>query len=1453
MKYSLKFGCLLGMLSTLVLAITTCKDARNAFEYQQKRIVKASLGPGGRSKRSVSDNTNPTSAYYQSKFKMTLNPKNSSKRCLTYDPENLQRGAYFTDCVDGDTRQIWYQDYNANVFSLYKGKKYCTAVTVHELHEIPSSMQLPPVPALGVTDTQCEDNSPNYKKMWRVSKLNKVELGKLNLSDDSENLYKLEFYIPGKEYGLVYTNWHKDHGTQDDVVHTRTPYITYGITMDAISFPPSLRWNAIFNSKFEPLRLEFLKKAKDAGLSADEYYATFVKPEKGLSNTKKALPFFINKKTGQHLYIGKDIPLSDLVGYRFVAEQVDWNSDDTQVSGIYHDVIDTNTKLDDLAFGKDGSKEYVVCVYDRNGKTLGGGCTGIGASYLPLNKKPKDYAYGGAAPTHAYIREASVAPSYYESKTAGYVDANKFWLANNVLLTGDANEHGWSVSTSYVQRGKVRSVQLTLPFFTTDEIKKGTNYKISFSAEGPHTGLRSTSVATHEGAALFGYLELRRGTDVNGQPQAEVSFYIRKKQTYEPVNSITIPVLSKTQQLTEMPVFTLMVDIDAKKAIVALGINNWNEYGQTNFNKDAIKLLDLTKYEIHLDGLSSSFRMSSSKSNTKLNMKFYTPRVFAGLNMSLKDASMNRSTQSRQKRSYSAMCKEAVDFGPPYDQAPGPIVFLFKAAESFLGVFSGSCIAYAVEVNNEEKRKEMIEMIKKVNENLRKNITDVQSKYLLSKDKVAFFHTEQVEPDNFKVICELNGTKDVCGGRLGSAAYNNYTITFLKDESPGLIRGLQLTCFKMYYVEHNQPYDHLCVINQQNIENMQVRVERFVSQDKDGLKQVDRLKSIVKGNTIRFLVPRNYPQYAKDVVLYLNFKAGNNEPSTRDKKENAFTAVRLSSILIPNEEASLYEMLWNKKKFTEVQKKLRENAHHSGKASDQAAIFNIRKLGTEDWIKLCDLENNTVLCERSFIAEGNYNNSIITFYSNFSYKRMKIALTCTLEKQSIHKYHDDDYLCILDQSNVKIKDIELYQIGSSRSKKQKITFKGNTIRLQLPKPMSVTKKSDGTYHYTFKDTYKLHVTFMVSDKTPPPPHYNPYEYQVEIKLPAILIPAHEPILLIEDSTRLATLARKIGLKKVKVFPDFRNKGDITVNKKGLLAYHPKGKSDENETVSFTCPGAVPGGTIYRCTAFGSEKVRQVEFGVLGGDRILKSPATSDGITNANAQLHGEAYFGPGTRHWNGSGNNAFIETRATPRDYVDVFFEDTPHVSTVQARFRDGKKTITIKQPVGVVKVNLDIPPIVKLEKNIKDLCDPRNRQELRVVNNKRYFQCLRPIMSLLADDIVMNAHDVTLIPPTTYPEAVNFIIVGFVQVVKNEELSVDFYEPKSKKMRRFSFNTVSPTKSARSFKQYDGSVRVYPYVDSLTYQEVGVWMRSGSRVPPPSRPVYYGDTTSQTSKSLIR
>ena len=122
----------------------------------------------------------------------------------------------------------------------------------------------------------------------------------------------------------------------------------------------------------------------------DDYYATFVNHSAG-----EPL-YFINKITGESLYIGKDIPLRDLIGYRVQRQQ--FNVINPYYMNVVKSiVINENSTFKDLLFAP-SKYPYVVnrlCVYAPDDTLIGQKCTDsyYGHTYYPERSKPANYYY----------------------------------------------------------------------------------------------------------------------------------------------------------------------------------------------------------------------------------------------------------------------------------------------------------------------------------------------------------------------------------------------------------------------------------------------------------------------------------------------------------------------------------------------------------------------------------------------------------------------------------------------------------------------------------------------------------------------------------------------------------------------------------------------------------------------------------------------------------------------------------------------------------------------------------------------------------------------------------------------------------------------------------------------------------------------------------------------------
>ncbi len=122
----------------------------------------------------------------------------------------------------------------------------------------------------------------------------------------------------------------------------------------------------------------------------DGYYAVFVDRSTG------ELPYFVHKTSGERLYLGKDIPLANLAGYRFKKLRINEQAPESVITE-HTTVINENSALKDLFFepDKDPTTVTMLCVYSPDGTLIDKKCTDryFDETHTPEFKKPKDYFY----------------------------------------------------------------------------------------------------------------------------------------------------------------------------------------------------------------------------------------------------------------------------------------------------------------------------------------------------------------------------------------------------------------------------------------------------------------------------------------------------------------------------------------------------------------------------------------------------------------------------------------------------------------------------------------------------------------------------------------------------------------------------------------------------------------------------------------------------------------------------------------------------------------------------------------------------------------------------------------------------------------------------------------------------------------------------------------------------
>ncbi len=123
----------------------------------------------------------------------------------------------------------------------------------------------------------------------------------------------------------------------------------------------------------------------------DDYYATFIDRSAG-----EPL-YFIHKITGESLYVGKDIPLKNLIGYRLQRQHFN-GIEPADIDVVQSIVINENSTLKDIFFAP---SEYAyiatrLCLYAPDGTLVGQKCTDryFGHTHYPEGSKPANYYYG---------------------------------------------------------------------------------------------------------------------------------------------------------------------------------------------------------------------------------------------------------------------------------------------------------------------------------------------------------------------------------------------------------------------------------------------------------------------------------------------------------------------------------------------------------------------------------------------------------------------------------------------------------------------------------------------------------------------------------------------------------------------------------------------------------------------------------------------------------------------------------------------------------------------------------------------------------------------------------------------------------------------------------------------------------------------------------------------------
>ncbi len=457
------------------------------------------------------------------------------------------------------------------------------------------------------------------------------------------------------------------------------------------------------------------------------------------------------------------------------------------------------------------------------------------------------------------------------------------------------------------------------------------------------------------------------------------------------------------------------------------------------------------------------------------------------------------------------------------------------------------------------------------------------------------------------------------------------------------------------------------------------------------------------------------------------------------------------------------------------------------------------------WDELCAIGagNDTSCVNTEVGVSGSYEGKSLNYKVVYTRKRDNTKAERVEEHVSLACFHTNEklsgqvynYVCVTDGKPTKV-----YTTVKPGDKRIKRKIKGNAMYMWVDPKNSL------------KDV-KLHVQSM--KKIERKGGVGTDEYLLIAKLPSIILAANEPeMMIIDEKGRYTFVTHDKKTKTLSFSPDsarLRYRTLISVNEQERLQYK-EGEEEDDEEVWFDCPPAVPGGGIYRCEA--SKKGQYMAPGA----RILRNAATSDGITNEATQLYAQTYdFGPGTAYWAGSGNSDYMETKETPRNYVDVLFTDRAAITSVFYKTTTKKgRTIMIQEPVGVVKVLFDLALVSLIEKT-KGLPKPKvlgKTNKFFAFPDEQKF--IRTHAANFLDYIRFKVKNLRLVPPEGYDEYLDYIRVGFAQTIDSRIMSLDLYNATTKKMHVVDTEELDRTKAQRSFRQSDNIMRVYPYFDGI-------------------------------------
>ncbi len=449
------------------------------------------------------------------------------------------------------------------------------------------------------------------------------------------------------------------------------------------------------------------------------------------------------------------------------------------------------------------------------------------------------------------------------------------------------------------------------------------------------------------------------------------------------------------------------------------------------------------------------------------------------------------------------------------------------------------------------------------------------------------------------------------------------------------------------------------------------------------------------------------------------------------------------------------------------------------------------------WDELCAIGagNDTSCVNAEVGVSGSYEGKSLNYKVVYTRKRDNtkekrvegnVSLACfhTNEKLSGQVYN---YLCVTEETPTRV-----YTTVKPGDKRTKQKIRGNAIYLFIDKKNSL------------KDV-KLHAQSM--KKIEHKGGIGTDEHLLIAKLPSILAAANEPEMTIIDtgtSGNNTAIIRRVGANMIFFNPPSAQETyqEMLSIENGNLVYAEK----NDEKVSFICPRAVPGGGIYRC-----EASKAGQYRVSNNNRILRNAATSDGITNETAQLHPEnADFGPGTAYWGGSGSHDYIETRPTPKNYIDVWFADEAKISMIafKTKTKSGRELV-IKHPVGIVNFTLHTLDIEMASPVATH--DVENFLSIQTSNLNKFFVIDPKFLNTMY--VPASTTNVRLNSPEGDTISSKLMRVGFVQVVDRLKYELDLYSDTNKKMYSISIDPLLGTENRRTFKQYGTSQRIYPYV----------------------------------------